>query len=126
MFLSINFVETPPSVSIPRDNGVTWEEISPDLTRDQDELQGKGGGPYTNEAVGAENYGTLAYLIESPHEAGVLITGSDDGLLHITKNGGESWEDASNYQIEGDFGDVQPGTEKNILLWIRHQYCLFV
>jgi len=35
-----------------RDNGVTWEEISPDLTRDQDELQGKGGGPYTNEAVG--------------------------------------------------------------------------
>lgn len=75
-----------------RDNGVTWEEISPDLTRDQDELQGKGGGPYTNEAVGAENYGTLAYIIESPHEAGVLITGSDDGLVHITKNGGESWE----------------------------------
>ncbi|MDF0706749.1 VPS10 domain-containing protein [Flagellimonas okinawensis] len=76
-----------------RDNGVTWEEISPDLTRDQDELQGKGGGPYTNEAVGAENYGTLAYLIESPHEAGVLITGSDDGLVYITKNGGTSWEE---------------------------------
>ncbi len=75
-----------------RDNGVTWEEISPDLTRDQDELQGKGGGPYTNEAVGAENYGTLAYIIESPHEKGVLITGSDDGLVHITKNGGQSWE----------------------------------
>lgn len=72
---------------------MTWEEISPDLTRDQDELQGKGGGPYTNEAVGAENYGTLAYIIESPHEAGTLITGSDDGLVHITKNGGESWED---------------------------------
>jgi len=75
-----------------RDNGVTWEEVSPDLTRDQDELQGKGGGPYTNEAVGAENYGTLAYLIESPHEKGVLISGSDDGLVHITKNGGQSWE----------------------------------
>lgn len=76
-----------------RDNGVTWEEVSPDLTRDQDELQGKGGGPYTNEAVGAENYGTISYLLESPHEAGVLITGSDDGLVHITKNGGESWEE---------------------------------
>nr|WP_293297683.1 glycosyl hydrolase [Allomuricauda sp.] len=75
-----------------RDNGVTWEEISPDLTRDQDALQGKGGGPYTNEAVGAENYGTLAYIIESPHEKGVLITGSDDGLVHITKNGGETWQ----------------------------------
>lgn len=75
-----------------RDNGMTWEEISPDLTRDQDELQGKGGGPYTNEAVGAENYGTLAYIIESPHEKGFLYTGSDDGLVHITKNGGETWE----------------------------------
>lgn len=75
-----------------RDNGMTWKEISPDLTRNQDELQGKGGGPYTNEAVGAENYGTLAYIIESPHEKGVLYTGSDDGLVHITKNGGETWE----------------------------------
>ncbi|MCB0371690.1 MAG: glycosyl hydrolase [Muricauda sp.] len=75
-----------------RDNGITWEEISPDLTRDQDELQGNGGGPYTNEAVGAENYGTLAYIIESPHEKGVLYTGSDDGLVHVTKNGGESWQ----------------------------------
>ncbi|MEW2920796.1 glycosyl hydrolase [Muricauda sp. ANG21] len=75
-----------------RDNGITWEEISPDLTRDQDELQGKGGGPYTNEAVGAENYGTLAYIIESPHEKGILYTGSDDGLVHVTKNGGETWE----------------------------------
>lgn len=74
------------------DNGLTWDEISPDLTRDQDELQGKGGGPYTNEAVGAENYGTLSYIIESPHEKGVLFTGSDDGLVHVTRNGGETWE----------------------------------
>ncbi|WP_127020105.1 VPS10 domain-containing protein [Flagellimonas beolgyonensis] len=75
-----------------RDNGVTWEEISPDLTRDQDDKQGNGGEPYTNEAVGAENYGTLAYIIESPHEKGVMYTGSDDGLVHVTKNGGESWQ----------------------------------
>ncbi|MEM9362712.1 MAG: glycosyl hydrolase [Bacteroidota bacterium] len=75
-----------------RDNGVTWEEISPDLTRNQDDKQGNGGRPYTNEAVGAENYGTIAYMIESPHEKGVFYTGSDDGLVHITKNGGESWE----------------------------------
>lgn len=75
-----------------RDNGVTWEEISPDLTRDQDDKQGNGGGPYTNEAVGAENYGTLSYMIESPHEKGIFYTGSDDGLVHITKNGGETWE----------------------------------
>ncbi|WP_289644187.1 WD40/YVTN/BNR-like repeat-containing protein [Maribacter aestuarii] len=78
-----------------RDMGVTWEEISPDLTRDIDEKQGKGGGPYTNEAVGAENYGTLAYMIESPHEKGVFLTGSDDGLVHITKDGGENWENVT-------------------------------
>ena len=78
-----------------RDMGLTWEEISPDLTRNMDEKQGKGGGPYTNEAVGAENYGTIAYMIESPHEAGVFWTGSDDGLVHITRNGGETWENVT-------------------------------
>ncbi|MCL6274414.1 glycosyl hydrolase [Muricauda sp. 2012CJ35-5] len=78
-----------------RDNGLTWEEISPDLTRNQDDKQGNGGGPYTNEAVGAENYGTLAYMIESPHEKGVFYTGSDDGLVHVTRNNGETWENVT-------------------------------
>ncbi len=78
-----------------RDMGVTWEEISPDLTRNIDEKQGNGGGPYTNEAVGAENYGTLSYMMESPHEKGVFWTGSDDGLVHITKNGGQTWENVT-------------------------------
>ena len=73
------------------DEGVTWTEASPDLTRDDDTKQGKGGGPYTNEAVGAENYGTLSYVIESPHEAGVIWTGSDDGLVHITRDNGDNW-----------------------------------
>ncbi len=75
-----------------RDMGVTWEEISPDLTRNIDAKQGKGGGPYTNEAVGAENYGTISYLIESPHESGVFYTGSDDGLVHISRDNGETWQ----------------------------------
>ncbi len=74
-----------------RDMGLSWEEISPDLTRNIDEKQGKGGGPYTVEAVGAENYGTIIYMIESPHEKGVFWTASDDGLVHITKDGGENW-----------------------------------
>jgi len=75
------------------DLGLTWEEFSPDLTRDIDEKQGNGGGPYTNEAVGAENYGTISYMVESPHEKGVFLTGSDDGLVHITKDNGENWSD---------------------------------
>ena len=56
-----------------KDNGQTWEEISPDLTRNQDDKQGNGGAPYTNEAVGAENYGTISYMIESPNEEGVFL-----------------------------------------------------
>jgi hypothetical protein len=77
------------------DKGLNWEEISPDLTRNMDDKQGKGGGPYTNEAVGAENYGTIAHIMESPHEKGVLWTGSDDGLVHLTRNGGETWENVT-------------------------------
>lgn len=74
------------------DMGKTWKEISPDLTRNEKEKQGKGGGPYTNEAVGAENYGTLSYIIESPHEKGVIVTGSDDGLVYLTRDGGATWK----------------------------------
>jgi len=74
-----------------RDMGESWEEVSPDLTRNIDEKQGAGGGPYTIEAVGAENYGTIAYMIESPHEKGVFWTGSDDGLVYLTRDGGKNW-----------------------------------
>ncbi|RNC92035.1 MAG: glycosyl hydrolase [Allomuricauda sp.] len=73
------------------DGGHSWEVISPDLTRNEKEKQGPGGGPYTNEAAGGENYNTLMYLTESPHEVGVLYAGSDDGLVHLTKDGGANW-----------------------------------
>ena len=74
------------------DLGKTWTEFSPDLTRNIDEKQGNGGGPYTNEAVGAENYGTITYIVESPHTKGVFYTGSDDGFVHITQDNGASWQ----------------------------------
>lgn len=77
------------------DLGQTWTEASPDLTRNEKSKQGKGGGPYTNEAVGAENYGTLAYVIESPHEKGVIWTGSDDGYVHVTRDNGKSWQNVT-------------------------------
>lgn len=78
-----------------RDRGMSWDEISPDLTRDEDAKQGYGGGPITNEGAGGEIYGTLYYLEESPHDAGTLWAGSDDGLVHITRDGGETWEDVT-------------------------------
>jgi len=74
------------------DLGKTWTEFSPDLTRDIDEKQGKGGGPYTNEAVGAESYGTISYLVESPHKAGVFYSGSDDGFVQLTQDNGNTWQ----------------------------------
>ena len=74
------------------DMGKTWTEASPDLTRNEKEKQGRPGVPFTNEAVGAENYGTLAYIMESPHEKGVIYTGSDDGLVQLTKDGGAHWQ----------------------------------
>jgi len=73
------------------DGGMSWAEVSPDLTRNDKSKQGPGGGPYTNEAAGGENYNTLAALVESPHEEGVLWAGSDDGLVHLTRDGGANW-----------------------------------
>ncbi|MBT8219959.1 MAG: glycosyl hydrolase, partial [Bacteroidia bacterium] len=75
-----------------RDLGSTWEEVSPDLSNADDTKLGNGGGPYTNEAVGAENYGTISYIKESQHEAGVIYVATDDGVLQLTKDNCETWE----------------------------------
>lgn len=99
-----------------RDEGQSWEVISPDLTTNNDQKQGKGGGPLTNEAVGAENYGTLSYVAESPHEPGVIYTGSDDGLVYVTKNNGASWENITPKQLDEtlinsiEISPTNPGT----------------
>ena len=72
------------------DRGHSWTEISPDLSRDNPETQGPGGFPITNEV--SENYNTIMYLAESPRSADTLWAGTDDGLVHITRDGGENWE----------------------------------
>ncbi|HYX30509.1 MAG TPA: hypothetical protein VE863_18375, partial [Pyrinomonadaceae bacterium] len=77
------------------DWGKTWKEISPDLTRNEKDKQGRAGVPYTNEEVGAENYGTLAYIAMSPHEKGVIWTGSDDGFVYLTRDGGANWQNVT-------------------------------
>ncbi|RMG88640.1 MAG: glycosyl hydrolase, partial [Bacteroidetes bacterium] len=73
------------------DGGYSWTEISPDLTRNDPEKHNAGGVPYTNEAAGGEVYNTLSYLACSPKEAGVIWAGSDDGLVHLTRDGGKNW-----------------------------------
>ena len=73
------------------DQGESWEPFSPDLTRnDPDKLQ-PSGGEITGDASGAETYCTVFSFLESPHEKGVFWAGSDDGLVHISRDGGENW-----------------------------------
>lgn len=73
------------------DGGMSWQEISPDLTRNDISKQGVGGGPFTNEGAGGEVYNTIAYMAASTHDANVLWTGSDCGLVHVTRDGGQNW-----------------------------------
>lgn len=77
------------------DRGVTWTEISPDLTRNDKSKQGLNGGPITNESVGAEYYNTVFYIAPSVHEKQTIWVGSDDGLVHVTRNEGGSWADVT-------------------------------
>lgn len=75
-----------------KDQGQSWEVISPDLTRNDTTKQVAGGAPFTNEGAGGEVYNTLAYIAASPHRYGVLYTGSDCGLLYVTQDDGKSWQ----------------------------------
>lgn len=71
--------------------GQSWEPISPDLTRADPEKLLPTGGPINRDAVGAETYATVFAFAESPVQAGVLWAGSDDGLVHISKDHGKTW-----------------------------------
>jgi len=82
----------------------TCEEASPDLPRNDNTRHGYSGGPVTHEFTGVETYTTIFYVVESPHEAGTMWVGTDDGLVHITRNSGAMWEDV---------------TPKGIPEWIR-------
>jgi photosystem II stability/assembly factor-like uncharacterized protein len=78
-----------------RDEGQTWKEVSPDLTRNDRTKQGPSGGPITKDNTGVEVYGTIFALAESPKEKGLLWAGSDDGLVHVTRDGGKSWKNVT-------------------------------
>ena len=77
------------------DEGKTWQRISPDLTRDDKAKQQPSGGPITTDETGTENYDTIFSLAESPVQKGILWAGSDDGLIHISMNDGQTWKDVT-------------------------------
>ncbi|MEM6454976.1 MAG: glycosyl hydrolase [Acidobacteriota bacterium] len=75
------------------DEGQSWTAISPDLTRDDKTKMGPSGGPITKDNTGVEVYGTIFAAFESPHAKDLLWAGSDDGRVHISRDGGANWTD---------------------------------
>ena len=75
--------------------GQSWEVISPDLTRNDPKTLGSSGGPITKDNTGVEYYGTIFAVAESPSEDGLIWTGSDDGLIHVTRDGGKNWKNVT-------------------------------
>lgn len=86
---------TSQEVHVTEDGGNSFEIISPDLTRNDPKTTGETGGPITKDQTGAEVYATIFTMAESQLEQGILWTGSDDGLVHISKNNGKNWDNIS-------------------------------
>ncbi|HET7651206.1 MAG TPA: hypothetical protein VFL15_10955 [Gammaproteobacteria bacterium] len=77
------------------DGGIHWEPISGDLTRNDKSKQQLPGGPVNYDISGAENYDTLLSITLAPTDQKVIWTGSDDGLVHMTRDGGKHWENVT-------------------------------
>jgi photosystem II stability/assembly factor-like uncharacterized protein len=89
-------------------NGLQWDVISGDLTRNDKNKQKWSGGPITGDNTGVEVYCTIFALAESPKKAGLLWAGSDDGLVHISRDDGKTWQNVTT-NIPGmpEWGTVQ-------------------
>jgi photosystem II stability/assembly factor-like uncharacterized protein len=77
------------------DDGATWTIISPDLTRHDPRTLGPSGGPITKDQTSVEYYATIFAVQESPITRGLIWAGSDDGLLHVTRDGGKTWKNVT-------------------------------
>jgi hypothetical protein len=85
-----------------RDRGMSWETISPDLTRNEPEKQDIPGGPIQHDHTGVEVFNTIFAFEESPHTAGVLWAGADDGLVHISRDNGATWQNITPPEMQID------------------------
>ncbi len=77
------------------DEGNSWETISPDLTRNDPSKLGPSGGPITKDNTSVEYYCTIFAAAESPRVKDLLWVGSDDGLVHVSRDGGKSWQNVT-------------------------------
>ena len=85
-----------------RDGGLSWETVSPDLTRNDKTRQDYSGRPITHDSTGVEVFGTIFALEESPLQAGLLWAGSDDGLIHISRDNAKTWTNVTPSAIPAD------------------------
>lgn len=85
-------------VHVSENEGQSWKIISPDLTRNDPEKLKSSGGPITQDNTGVEYYSTLFAASESKLADGEIWVGSDDGLVHLTRNGGKNWENITPIQ----------------------------
>ena len=76
-------------------DGVSWDVISPDLTRNDPKTLGASGGPLTKDQTSVEYYGVIFAFAESPKQMGVLWAGSDDGLIHVSRDNGKTWQNVT-------------------------------
>ncbi|MDA0378334.1 MAG: hypothetical protein O2899_02490, partial [Bacteroidetes bacterium] len=92
------------------DGGITWQTISPDLTAFRPERQMVSGEPITRDVTGEEHYSTLYVIEESPVQAGVIWTGANDGPVHVTRDGGQTWIDVTPPDMppEGRIQNIDP------------------
>ncbi|HJR59607.1 MAG TPA: hypothetical protein VJ813_09420 [Vicinamibacterales bacterium] len=81
--------------------GQSWDVISPDLTRNDKSKQQWSGGPITGDNTGVETWGTVFTIAESPKTKGLIWAGSDDGRVHITRDGGKTWTDVTSGMAGG-------------------------
>jgi len=77
------------------DGGQSWTVISPDLTRNDKTKQQMPGGPITKDSTSVEFYDTIFTVAESPVQRNLIWVGSDDGLVHLTRDGGRNWDDVT-------------------------------
>ncbi len=85
--------------------GQRWDAISPDLTRNDPATLGDSGGPITKDQNGPEIYGTIFSIAPSRHDVNTIWTGSDDGLVHVTRDGGKNWSNITPPEL-GEFNRV--------------------
>jgi photosystem II stability/assembly factor-like uncharacterized protein len=101
-------------VHMTRDGGRTWETISPDLTAFKPQYQTASGSPITRDITGEEHYSTLYVIEESPLERGVIWAGANDGLVHMTRDGGKTWTNVtpSGLPPDGRVNRIDPSTHR--------------